>query len=82
MIEPCLSDGVDVETPRIVVDEHVERDLELVRHALHEPSHAARRLALRGDEQALVLLPELVLVQAVPDGFLLDEEDVLRRRSS
>ena len=45
--------------------------------ALHEASHAARRLAVAGDEDAVVLLPELVLVEAVPDRVFLDEQDVL-----
>ena len=46
-------------------------------HFLHEAARAAGRLTLGGHEDAGVLLPELVLVQAVEDGLLLDEEDEL-----
>ena len=39
---------------------------------LHQPPHAARRLAPALDDDAAVALPELVLVEARPHGVLLD----------
>ena len=40
-----LDDAVDVETPRIVVDEDIDRKLELGAEALNEAARAARGLA-------------------------------------
>src|SRR5438477_6118202 len=73
-----LHDAVDVEAPGIVVHEHVDGQLQLVVQALHEAPHAARGLASALNDDALVALPELVLVEARPHRVLLDEEDVLR----
>ena len=72
-----LHHRVDVEAPRVVIDQDVDRKLQLLVQAPHEPAHAARRLPSSVDDDALVLLPELVLVEAAPHGVLLDEEDVL-----
>src|ERR1051325_1367902 len=37
-----LHDAVDVKAPRIVVDQHVERKLELVVHSLQKPPYSTR----------------------------------------
>ena len=67
-----LHDAVDVEAPGVVVDQHVDRQLQLVVQPLHQPPHAARRLASALDDDAVVALPELVLVEARPHRVLLD----------
>src|SRR5207247_6546503 len=59
-----LHDAVDVETPRVVVDQHVDGQLELRVQPLYEPPHAARRLSSALHDDAVVALPELVLVEA------------------
>src|SRR5437773_7023000 len=71
-----LHDAVDVEAPGVVVDQHVDRQLELAVQPLHEAPYPPRRLASALDDDAVVALPELVLVEARPDRILLDEEDV------
>ncbi len=46
--------------------------------ALHHPPHPAGRLPAAVDDDGVLPLPELVLVEATPDGVLLDEQHVLR----
>src|SRR5712692_2722070 len=72
-----LHDAVDVEAPGVVVDQHVDGQLQFVVKALYEPPHSPRRLALALDDDAVVALPELVLVEARPDSVLFDEQDKL-----
>jgi hypothetical protein len=43
-----------------------------------QAAHAARRLAAAFGEDAVVLLPEAVLVEAAPHGVLLDVQHELR----
>src|SRR5690606_36602183 len=73
-----LDHRIDVKAPGIDVHDHVDGQPELVVHAVDESTHAARRLTATVDDHALFLLPELVLVEATPDRFLFDEEDVAR----
>src|SRR5712692_1615192 len=61
-----LHDAVDVEPPRVVVDEHVDGQLELAVQPLHEPADSPRRLASALHDDAVVALPELVLVETRP----------------
>src|SRR5207244_12077135 len=70
-----LDDGVDVVAPGIVVDEDVDGDLVLLVQAAGEAADAAGRLAVAGQQHAVVAAPELVLRQAVQLGALLDEQD-------
>src|SRR5262249_38223794 len=69
-----LYDRVDVVAPRVVVDEHVDREILLLVESTRQPAHAARRLAVAGEQYAVVLLPELVLGEPVPLRALLDHQ--------
>src|SRR5258705_8908410 len=73
-----LDDGVDVVAPGVVVDEDVDGDLVLLVQAARQAADAAGRLAVAGEEDAVVAAPELVLGEAVPLGAFLDEEDEVR----
>src|SRR5688572_2709892 len=59
-----LHDAVDVETPGVVVDEHIDGQFQLVVQPLDEPTNPARWLSLALNDDAVVALPELVLVEA------------------
>src|SRR5882724_2317238 len=74
-----LDHRVDVVAPRVVVDEDVHGQLVFLVQAAGETPHAARRLAVAGEEDAVVAAPELVLGEPVPLGALLDEQHEVRR---
>src|SRR6266542_1624533 len=77
-----LDHRVDVVAPRVVVDEDVHGELVFLVQAAHETPDAAGRLAVAGEEDAVVAAPELVLGEAVPLGALLDEEHEVRRAAA
>ena len=77
LIEPCLMHAVDVVPPRVVIEQAVDRQLQLVVQPVQQPPHAARRLAAAVREDAVVLLPELVLVEPLPDRVFFDVQDEL-----
>src|SRR3972149_926501 len=66
-----LDDRVDVVAPRVVVDEDVHGNRVFLVEATRQAPDAARRLAVAGEEDAVVPAPELVLREAVPLGALL-----------
>src|SRR6185503_10329724 len=70
-----LDDRVDVVAPGVVVHQDVDRDLVLLVQAPSEAADPAGRLAVAGEEHAVVAAPELVLRETVPLGALLDEQD-------
>src|SRR2546425_2377114 len=73
-----LDDRVDVVAPRVVVHEDVDGEpLFLVQPARQTP-HAAGRLSVARQEDAVVPAPELVLGEPVPLRALFDEEDEIR----
>ena len=74
-----LDDAVDVVSPRIVIQQAIDGQLQLVVQAVQEPPHAARRLAAAVRQNALVLAPELVLVEPLPDRVFFDVQDELGR---
>jgi hypothetical protein len=74
-----LDDRIDVVAPRVVVDEDVHGQLVSLVQAARQAPDSARRLAVAGQEDAVVAAPELVLREAVPLGALLDEQDEVRR---
>src|SRR5262252_10777488 len=74
-----LDHGVDVVAPGVVVHEDVDGQLVLLVEPPGETADAARRLAVAGEEDAVVAAPELVLGEAVPLRPLLHEEDEVRR---
>src|SRR5690606_22914116 len=73
-----LDDAVDVVSPRIAIEQAIDRQLELIVQAPQQPTHAARRLAAALGQDAVVLLPEAILVEARPDRAFLDVQDELR----
>src|SRR5262249_51966697 len=73
-----LDDAVDVVPPRVVIQEAVDRQLELGVQAMQQTPHAARRLPAAMADDAIVLLPELVLGKAAPDRVLFDMQDKFR----
>src|SRR5215510_12888058 len=74
-----LHHGVDVVTPRVVVDEDIDGKLVLLVETSGEAADPARGLAVAREEDAVVAAPELVFGEAVPLRPLLHEEDEVRR---
>ena len=52
-------------------------ELRFLAEALQQPAHAARGLAAAVGQDAVVLLPEAVFVEAVPDRAFFDVQDEL-----
>ncbi len=73
--------AVDVVPPRIVIQQAVDRQLQFVVHAVQQAPHAARRLTAAVRQDAVVLPPELVFIEAPPDRVFFDMQDELRRRA-
>ena len=72
---------VDVPSPGIRVGENVDRE-PLVRELAYQPPRPPRRLALRGYQYAVLLLPEPVLVEPLPERVLLHDDHVLCLQST
>src|SRR5262249_36889186 len=72
-----LNDAVDVIPPRIVVEQAVDRQLQLIVQPVQHPSDASRRLAPSVGKNAIVSAPEFVLVESAPDGVLFDMKNKL-----
>ena len=69
-----LDDAVDVVSPGVAVEQADDVELGFLAEALQQPSHAARGLAAAVGEDAVVVLPETVFVEALPDGVLFNVE--------
>src|SRR5690606_13191134 len=72
-----LDDAVDVMPPGVAVEQAINRQAEFLVQPPQQAADAARRLAGALGEDAVVLLPEAVLVEAAPDRVLFDVEDEL-----
>ena len=72
-----LEHAVDVVSPGVVIEQAIDRQLQLVVQAIEHPPHAARRLAAAVRQDAIVLLPEFVFVEAPPDRVFFDVQDEL-----
>ena len=69
--------AVDVVSPWVVIEQAIDREIEFVVEAIEQASNTARRLSTTVGENALVLLPELILIEALPDRVLFNVEDKL-----
>src|SRR5258706_2682578 len=67
-----LDHAVDVMPPRVAIEQADDVELRLLAESLEQTAHAARRLAAAVSENAIVLFPESIFVEAVPDGSLFD----------
>ena len=72
---PLLDDAVDVIPPRVVIEQAVDRKFQLVVQTIEHSAHPARRLTGAVGENTVVLLPEFILVEPLPDGAFFDVED-------
>ena len=72
-----LEDAVDVVSPRIVIEQAVDGQLQFVVQPVQHAPHAARRLAAAVSQDAVVLFPEFVLVEPPPHRVLFDVQDEL-----
>src|SRR5215831_2194031 len=67
-----FEDAVDVVPPRIVIKQTIHRQLQLTMQPMQHAADAARRLSTSVGQNAIVLLPKFVFVEAAPDGVLFD----------
>ena len=70
-----LDDRVDVVPPGVAVEQAVDGQVVLLVEAVEQAADAAGGLAGALGEDAVVLFPEAVLVEALPDGVLFDVQD-------
>src|SRR5258706_10418512 len=73
-----LDHAVDVMPPRVAIEQADDVELRLLAESLEQASHPARRLAAAVSENAIVLFPESIFVEAVPDGSLFDMQHKVR----
>src|SRR5690606_32648083 len=73
-----LDDAVDVVPPGVAVEQADDGELVLLVEAVEHAADAAGGLAGALGEDAVVLLPEAVLVEALPDRGLFDVKDEVR----
>lgn len=72
-----LDDGVDVVSPGVAVEEAVDGEVVLFVESVEHSADASGGLSGAFGEDAVVLFPESVFVEALPDGVFFYMEDEL-----
>ena len=67
-----LDNAVDVVSPRIVIEQTVNRQLEFIVQTIEQPPHAPCRLPGTVSQQTVVLAPKVVFVKALPNSGFFD----------
>src|SRR6185436_5843073 len=70
-----LDHAVDVIPPRVVIQQAIHRQLQLVMEAVQHATNAAGRLTSSMCQDAVVFAPESILVEAPPNRVFLDMKD-------
>src|SRR5262249_24718468 len=69
---PLLDHAVDVVPPRVAIQQAVDRQSQLLIQTAQEPAHPARRLARALSPNAIMLLPESILIKTAPNRIFFD----------
>ena len=73
-----LDDGVNVIPPRVIIEQAVNGKPELAIQAVKQTAHAAGGLAAAVGQDAIMLFPEFILVEPLPDCVFFDVQDEFR----
>ena len=73
-----LDDRVDIVSPRVIIEQTIHRQLVLGVEPIEHPPNSSSWLPCPVRDDAIVLLPKLVLVEPLPNGTFFHMQDELR----